>query len=89
MNKKTIIKILSEQTKVPKNRVDRILTALENIILTALQQGEIVNFTGFLKFYTKQRNERKFVNFQTGESFIAPQKLVPAVKFSAKFINKL
>ena len=89
MNKKTIIKLLSEQTKVPKNRVDRILSALEDIILDALQKGLTVNFTGFLKFYTKQRNERKFINFQTGESFIAPQKLVPAVKFSAKFVKKL
>ena len=89
MNKKNVVKILSKGVNIPKNRVERLLDSLQILILDALRKGEVINFTGFIKFYTRQRNERVFVNFQTGESFVAPAKLVPCVKFSSKFIESL
>lgn len=89
MNKKMIIKTISKNTHLPKNNVERVLNCFETTIIDALRKGEVVNFTGFIKLYTKQRNERTFVNFQTGENFVTPAKTVPAIKFSPIFINKL
>lgn len=89
MNKKMVIKLLAKNINLPRNSVERVLSGLENLILDALRKGEMINFSGFFKLYTKQRNERVFINFQTGESFVAPPKTVPAVKFSPNFIKKL
>lgn len=89
MNKKMVIKLLSKNVNLPKNNVERVLNGFENLIIDALRKGEIINFSGFFKLYTKQRNERVFVNFQTGESFVAPPKTVPAIKFSPNFVKKL
>lgn len=89
MNKKMVIKLLAKNTNLPKQNVERVLNGFENLILDALRKGEIVNFSGFFKLFTRQKNERAFVNFQTGESFIAPPKTVPAIKFSPNFIKKL
>ncbi|MDD2445716.1 MAG: HU family DNA-binding protein [Clostridia bacterium] len=89
MNKKIVIKTIAKNTNLPKSNVELVIENLEELILDALRKGETINFTGFIKLYTKQKNERAFVNFQTGESFIAPAKVVPAVKFSPKFIKKL
>jgi len=89
MNKKIVIKTIAKNTNLPKNNVELVITNFEELILDALRKGETINFTGFVKIFTKQRNERVFVNFQTGESFVAPAKVIPAVKFSPKFIKKL
>lgn len=89
MNKKSVIKMLAKNTNLPKSNVERVLNALENLLLDALRKGETINFSGVAKIFTRQRNERKFVNFQTGESFVTPPKTVPAVKFSPNFIKKL
>ncbi|MDD4408545.1 MAG: HU family DNA-binding protein [Clostridia bacterium] len=89
MNKKLIIKTISKNTNIPKVTVERVLDGLETVVLDALRKGEVINFTGFLKLYTKQRNERTFINFQTGETFVAPVKTVPAIRFSPIFIKKL
>lgn len=88
MNKKMVIKQLAKNINLPKNNVERVLDGLEVLIIDALRKGETISFSGFFKLYTKQRNERTFVNFQTGESFIAPSKTVPAIKFSPNFVKK-
>lgn len=89
MNKKMIISCIAHKTKLQKGVVDKVLAELENLIVDALCKGESINFSGFAKLYTKQRNERSFVNFQTGESFVTPTKIVPAIKFSKNLIEKL
>lgn len=89
MNKKSVIKILSKETNLPKERVEKVLDGLESLILDCLRKGEVINFTGFAKIYPKYKNERVFISFQTGETFVAPPKTVPAVKFSTKFVEKL
>jgi len=89
MNKKMVVKCVAQKTKLRKSIVNKVLEGLEILMLDALRKGETINFSGFGKLFTKQRNERKFVNFQTGESFVAPTKVVPAIKFSKKLIDKL
>ena len=89
MNRKMIVKCIAQKTKLKKAVIKQVFDELENLIIDALRKGETINFSGFGKIYTKQRNERTFVNFQTGESFVAPTKVVPAIKFSSKLIEKL
>ncbi|MDD3397692.1 MAG: HU family DNA-binding protein, partial [Clostridia bacterium] len=62
MNKKTVIKLLAKNANLPKNNIERVLNAFESLMLDALRKGEIINFSGFAKLYTRQRNERTFVN---------------------------
>lgn len=89
MNKKTFYKHIAQKTGVQKNLVERVFYGFETALLDALQKGENVNIIGFVKFSTKQRAKREYVNFQTGETFIAPAKTIPTVKFSKKFTEKL
>ncbi|MDD4815558.1 MAG: HU family DNA-binding protein [Clostridia bacterium] len=89
MNKKMMINCIAQKTKLQKSTIKKVLSGLENVVFDALSKGETINFSGFAKLYTKQRNERTFVNFQTGESFISPTKVIPAVKFSKNLILKL
>jgi len=88
MNKKTVITKIACKTGIRKNIVANVLLMLEDLVVDVLQKGDYVNIAGFGKFYTKQRGERKFVNFQTGEKFITPPKLVPMIKFSKRFVEK-
>lgn len=88
MNRKSVIVKTACLSGLKKNDIAKVLEILQKILIDAMQKGDIVSFSGFGKFYTKQRNERKFINFQTGESFIVPPKLVPVLKFSKKFVNK-
>lgn len=88
MNKKNIITKIACKTGLRKNIVASVVGTLEELIIDILQKGDCANFAGFGKFYTRQRGERKFVNFQTGEKFITPPKLVPMLKFSKNFVEK-
>ena len=88
MNKKAFITKISSDLKVNKNTVTAIFRQAEKILVDLLQKGEEVNLSGFGKFYTRQRNQREFISFQTGEKFSVPQKLVPMIKFSKKFVEK-
>lgn len=88
MNKKQIISKISAKTKIKRKVVDTVLTGLYETLITELRKGEEINFSGFGKFLTKERAERKYISFQTGETMIAPSKLVPELKFSKNFIEK-
>ena len=88
MNKKNIITKISAKTGIKKIEVSAVLQALYETILTQMQNGEEIKFSGFGKFYTKQRGERKYISFQTGEVFASPPHLVPVLKFSKQFIEK-
>ena len=88
MNKKAFITKISATSGINKNTVSGVFSQAEKILVDALQKGEEVNLSGFGKFYTRQRNEREFISFQTGEKFSVPQKLVPMIKFSKKFVEK-
>ena len=88
MNKKTFITKISATSGINKNTVSEVFSQAEKILVDALQKGEEVNLSGFGKFYTRQRNQREFISFQTGEKFSVPQKLVPMIKFSKKFVEK-
>ena len=88
MNKKGLIKFVSLSTGLDKAVIDRVLNGTCDVVVDCLQKGEEINISGGFKILTKQRGERKYINFQTGESFLAPPKVIPVVKFSKKFIEK-
>lgn len=88
MNKKMFINKLSSNSGISKTIISEVFKESQKLLIDALQKGEEVNLSGFGKFYTRQRNKREFISFQTGEKFIAPQKLVPMLKFSKKFVEK-
>ena len=88
MNKKNVISKISVKMGLKKYQINAVLNALYDTLLTEMQKGEEITFSGFGKFFTKQRGERKYISFQTGEVFASPPHLVPAVKFSKQFIEK-
>lgn len=89
MNRKALEKYISQKTGLKKCVISKTVNSFFEIICDAMQKGEEINIAGFGKFYTKQRNERSYVNFHTGESFVAPKKNIPYFKFSKKIINSL
>ena len=88
MNKKTVISKISARTGVHKSVIDLVFKGLYETILSELQKGEEINFAGFGRFYTAERQERKYISFQTGETMMAPPHLVPKITFSKNFIDK-
>ena len=88
MNKKMFITKIACTSGISKTTVTEVFKYAQKLLIDALQKGEEVNLSGFGKFYTRQRNQREFISFQTGEKFLAPQKLVPMLKFSKKFVEK-
>lgn len=88
LNKKDIISKISARTGIKKNVINVVLGGLYETLVSEMQKGEEINFSGFGKFYTKQRGERKYISFQTGELCFAPPRLVPDIKFSKNFVEK-
>lgn len=88
MNKKAVVAKIAARTGIKKEAINLVLGALCATLVSELQKGEKINFSGFGKFQTRQRTGRKYVSFQTGETFIAPQRLVPVLKFSKNFVEK-
>lgn len=88
MNKKQLITRISTKTGIKKSVVNLVLSSLKDNLIIAMQKGDVVNIFGFGKFETKQRGERKYISFQTGETFMSAPHLVPVLKFSKQFIDK-
>ena len=86
MNKTEFIERIAEEANGPKSEAQRYFEAVENVITSALKDGEEVQITGFGKFYVQERKAREGRNPQTGEKMQISAQTVPA--FSAGNILK-
>ena len=81
MNKTEFIERVAEEADVPVSESQRYFEAVENVITSALKDGEEVQITGFGKFYVQERKAREGRNPQTGKKMHIPAQRVPS--FSA------
>ncbi len=81
MNKTEFIERVAEEAGVSVSEAQRYFDAVENIITSALKDGEEVQITGFGKFYVQERKARGGRNPQTGETMHISAQKVPS--FSA------
>ena len=81
MNKTEFIERVAEEAGFPKSEAQRYFDAVENVVTSALKNGEEVQITGFGKFYVQERTAREGTNPQTGKRMNIPAKRVPS--FSA------
>jgi DNA-binding protein HU-beta len=81
MNKTEFIERVAEEADASVSEAQRYFDAIENVVTSALKDGEEVQITGFGKFYIQERAARKGRNPQTGETMNIPAQKIPS--FSA------
>ncbi|OBG93875.1 DNA-binding protein [Mycobacterium sp. E3298] len=82
MNKPDLIKEISTKTGLDKKQVDAATTALFEIVVEVLQNGEKVQLQGVGTFEAKETAAREGRNPQTGEPVAIPAGKKPTFKFA-------
>lgn len=85
MKVKEMYAMLAKRSGLTQKQVENFMNTFKEFVLECLLKGESVNLTRLCKFTTRIIGDRRFTNFRTGESFIAPAKIAPSVIFSKHF----
>jgi DNA-binding protein HU-beta len=85
MNKAELVSAIAERTGQPSGVVSEMLSALENVVTSAVAGGEKVQLPGFLTFERSERAARTGRNPATGAEIQIPAALVPKVKVGKAF----
>lgn len=80
MNKKELIDVVAEATKLSKKDATVVVDSVFQQITSALSQGKDVKISGFGTFKVKERAERKARNIKTGEEILVPSHKTPVFK---------
>lgn len=91
MNKNELVEAIALSTEITKTDVDKVVTALTEVIAEELEKGDSVSLKGFGTFEVRSRSERTGRNPRTGETLVIPASKVPAFKVSSalkKAVNK-
>ncbi len=81
MNKTELIEEIAQRTDSSKGETQKYMESFEEVVARALRGGEVIQITGFGKFYVREQKAREGVNPQTKEKMHIPASKVPA--FSA------
>ena len=91
MNKAEIISAVSDKLKAnsdtapTKKQIDLIMTALLEVVVEEVAQGEKVTFVGFGTFEKRIRQAREGRNPKTNEKMLIPEGKVPAFSAGKSF----
>ena len=75
MNKTELVEAIASSTELTKTDVDKVVTALVDVVTDALAKGDKVSLKGFGNFEVRTRSERTGRNPRTGETcllYISP-----------------
>lgn len=72
MNRKEVTSAIAQRTGSPAAETDRLLTALEEVLIDAVARGEKVQLPGFLSVERVERAARTGRNPQTGATIEIP-----------------
>jgi DNA-binding protein HU-beta len=81
MNKTELIQRIADEADGSKSEAQRFFDAFTNVIETTLKNDDVVQITGFGKFYVQKREAREGINPQTKQKMNIPASRVP--KFTA------
>lgn len=87
MNKKELIKAISEKLGVTQKAAGEQVDAIIDVITETLVAGDEVSLTGFGKFSVVERAERQGVNPATSEKITIPASKAPKFKASSTLKN--
>ena len=91
MNKTELVEAIASSTELTKTDVDKVVTALVEVVTDALAKGDKVSLKGFGNFEVRTRSERTGRNPRTGETMTIAASKAPASKASSalkKAVNK-
>ena len=86
MNKTELVEAIASSTELTKTDVDKVVTALVEVVTDALAKGDKVSLKGFGNFEVRTRSERTGRNPRTGETMTIAASKAPA--FKARIILK-
>jgi nucleoid DNA-binding protein len=75
-----LTKRISSDTGFTQKKSSEILTAILNILTTALARGDSVSIRGFGKFYSIKQSEKKIRHPSTGQFILSRQKRIVRFK---------
>lgn len=78
MNKKELVKALSERLQITEVEALKFMDSFQGIVAHTLSQGGEITLIGFGKFHRKKLRARIGRNPQTGEPIAIPAKFLPA-----------
>lgn len=81
MNKTELIERIADEINGSKSEAQRFFEAFQDVVTSALKKDEVVQITGFGKFYVQKREAREGINPQTKEKINIAASRVP--KFTA------
>lgn len=85
MNKKEFVKAVAEKAEATQLVAEKIIDALQDVIITEVANGGNVKLSGFGSFECVEKGERNGHNPITGESIKIGAKKVPKFKFGKLF----
>lgn len=83
MNKTELVEAIASSTELTKTDVDKVVTALVEVVTDALAKGDKVSLKGFGNFEVRTRSERTGRNPRTGETMTIAASKAPAFKASS------
>lgn len=89
MNKGELVDKIAEKANVTKKDADSILTAMLEVILDAVADGDKVTLVGFGTFEARERQAREGRNPSTGQPIKIPATKVPAFSAGKMFKDKV
>lgn len=87
MNRKELVKTISEKANLSQRQTDDILSIIGETIKEELRKGEEVKVVGFGKFEKVRRKERTARNIRTGEPIKVPARDAAKFKPSRNFLD--
>jgi integration host factor subunit alpha len=89
LTKIQIVKLVRQQTGLPKNKSTEIIETLLEIIKSTLASGEDVMISNFGRFCVKEKAERKGRNPATGDDLMLEPRKVVTFKCSGKLRDRV
>jgi len=80
MNKTELVAVAADKVSLRQADVEKVLSAVTDVILETLSKGEKVVITGFGTFEVRERMARNGKNPRTGEAITIPGQKTPAFK---------
>lgn len=81
MNKTELIQEIADKSNGSKSDAQKFFDAFTDVVEGALKKDDVVQITGFGKFYVQKRDAREGINPQTKQKINIPASKVP--KFTA------
>lgn len=89
MNKEELVDQIAEKTGLTKKVSNAVVTAMAEVIMDAVSEGDKVTLVGFGTFEARSRSERTGRNPQTGNPITIPATTVPAFSAGKLFKDKV